>query len=42
MRNVLERLNGLSLQTNSSMPFLKAALGKMKAVLLSTLVTVLY
>ena len=35
-RNVLEKLNGLGLQTNSSIPFLKAAVMKMKAMLIST------
>ena len=38
-KNVLERLNSLVLQKNSSIPFLKAALMKIKAILFSTLVT---
>ena len=42
IRNILERLNNLGFQTNSLMPFLKAALMKMKAVLFSALVTVPY
>ena len=40
IRNVLERFNGLVLQTNSSIPFLKAAVMKLKSMLFSTLVTV--
>ena len=40
IRNILEKLNDLGLQTNSSKPFLKAAMMKMKAKLFSTLVTV--
>ena len=35
-RNVLEKLNDLGLKTNSSIPFLKAAVMKMKAMLIST------
>ena len=38
IRNVLERLNGFCLQTNASMPFLKEAVMKVKAMLFSTLV----
>ena len=37
IRNVLEKLNGLSLPMNSSIPFLKAAGMKLKAMLTSTL-----
>ena len=40
IRNVLERLNGLGLETNLLMPFLKAAVMKMKAMLFRILVTV--
>ena len=35
IRKVLERLNGLGLQTNSSIPFLKAAKMTLKAMLFS-------
>ena len=38
--NVLERLNSLSLGTNSLISFLKVAVMKMKAMLLNILVTV--
>ena len=40
IRNVLERLNNLGLQANSWIPFLKAAVIKMKAMLFSTSGTV--
>ena len=40
IRNALERLSGLGLQTNSSIPFLKAAAMIMSAVFFSILVTV--
>ena len=40
IRNVLHRLNGLGLQTNSMIPFLKAAVMKMKAIIFITLATV--
>ena len=36
----MERLNGLGLQMNLPIPFLKAAMMKMKTMLFSTLVTV--
>ena len=35
-RNVLEKSNVLGLETNSSIPFLKAAVMKMKTMLIST------
>ena len=35
-KKVLEKLNGLGLQTNSLILFLKAAVMKMKAMLIST------
>ena len=34
-RNIVEKLNGSGLQANSSIPFLKAAVMKMKAMLIS-------
>ena len=39
IRNVLRTLNGLGLQKNSSISFLKAAVMKIKDILFSTLVT---
>ena len=39
IRNILQRLNRLGLQTNSLIPFLKAAVIKMKTMLFSTYIT---
>ena len=39
-RNILEKLNSLGLQINSSICFLKAAVIKMRAMLFSTLLKV--
>ena len=39
IRNLLERLKGLGLQTSSLIPSLKAEVMKMKAMLFSTFVT---